>query len=208
MNGTEIPVVDHFRYLGVTVDAKGTLLRHAKELLRKANGLISSYFQEFTSNELTFRTKVELMNSAVLSVVRYAEELHDEKVMEELEKAQNKATRLILGEFNNQHPRNDVSLAILGQTRLGLHAKTAQVLAVSRIQNTQFPGDYYRSESFTADKYHSAAVAQATEEVKSVLEPEKYEAIMSDDALPARTTRRKTMYKALNRTSLQKSREF
>ena len=55
-----VPVIDKFWFLGIVVTPDGSLKSHVADLKRKARGVAYKFKNEFMSDELSFRTKLDI----------------------------------------------------------------------------------------------------------------------------------------------------
>lgn len=128
LNGEQLPLKIKIKYLGLMVSVESTMDVHANTLLGKRCGLVNSYRKSLESWDLTTSVKLQIMNTLINLVMRFGDEIHSSKLVENLEKVQHETLRIIFGRQRENHPGNDGLKALAGAKTNSLHAQTARII--------------------------------------------------------------------------------
>ena len=98
MKGAPIKNVQKLRYLGMVVIQNGSVKEWTRQVKNRANCLLHTYYKELTSYNLSIRLKLDILNSLVVSLCRFGEEVQQDEMARSLSTVQAKGVRLILGQ--------------------------------------------------------------------------------------------------------------
>ena len=120
--------VTRFKYLGILVTNTGSPAEWARQVKSRANALLRAYYRELTSFNLSVKLRLDLLNTLVISLCRFGEEIIPDDIARSLSSVHSKGVRLILGQKAIYHPRNDLCRAVIGAKSPVLTAKTGRLM--------------------------------------------------------------------------------